>query len=92
MAENVNSDNFAVKLVVVTACLVAGCGTALMAWLSFVHLAIPDQLDRITTLALGGALGILAKTSTTTDPQPVQVVNEGQAEAVPVETSKKPGK
>ena len=77
------SDNFAVRVVVVAACVLAVGGMVGMVAMAFIGIAIPDQIDRVVSLALGGALGLLAKTSTGTEQ--VQVANEGAAEAIPTE-------
>ena len=73
-------------IVVVTLAVVVVLGEAAMAYLAFTGTAIPDQLDRIATLAIGALAAILA-TTRGTDPAPVQVMNEPD-EPVPVDDAK----
>jgi hypothetical protein len=82
----VNSDTFAVRVVVVVLGVGVLLGLGTMAILAVMETPIPDQLDRLVTLMGGALIGVLAKTSTTgadDPPQPVQVMNEPD-EGVPV--------
>lgn len=79
------SDSFAVRVVVVTLALISVGGAITLGALAFSEKAIPDQLDRLIAGAVGALVGLIAATRTgATETQPVQVVNEGPAEAVPV--------
>lgn len=85
-----STDRFTIRTVVVTLAVVVVGGVAAMALLTAVHMAIPDQLDRVINLAAGGLIALLAKTSTASDPpQDVQVVNDS-GEPVPREQSPGP--
>lgn len=77
-----SSDNFSVRVVVCVLGVGVLIGLVAMAYLSFTGTAIPDPLDRLTTLMAGALIGVLAKTSTAAEQ--VQVVNEPD-QPVPVE-------
>lgn len=79
-----SSDSFAVHVVVVTIAAGAVIGLIVVGYLATTGTAIPDQLDRLVTLFAGALIGVLARTSSSSDAQQVQVVNQ-PADPVPVE-------
>ena len=72
-------------VVVVTLALVVLGGLAFIGFLATTGTAIPDQLDRLVSTALGALGAILATTRGGTDATPVVVENRGREEAIPVE-------
>ena len=82
-----SSDVFAVKIAVVTAALVTLLGLAILGFLAItdadVDPELVDRIDRIVQSAFTGLLALLAATRTGT--QPVQVMNAGPGEEVPVD-------
>jgi hypothetical protein len=80
----VTSDHWAIRSIVSTICLGTIISLAAIAWLAIAKQPIPDQLDRIATLFGAGLLAVLSRTSSTGEPQQVQVMNAPE-EAVPVE-------
>lgn len=67
------SDNFAVRVVVVTLALGTLGSLASISYLAFTGTAIPDQLDRLAFLIAGAIVGTLARTSS--GAEQVEVVN-----------------
>lgn len=78
------SDHWAIRAIVGTICVGTIISLAAVAYLAAMEVPIPDQLDRIATLFGAGLLAVLSRTSSNGEPTPVQVVNEGEGEAVPV--------
>lgn len=79
------TDRFVIRTVVIglVAALLGLCAGII--FLAIIDKQIPDQLDRMAFLIGGGVVGLLAKTSSSSDsPQAVTVVNP-PADPVPVE-------
>lgn len=81
-----NTDRFNVRVVVVALAIGVLGGLAALSYLAFTGTVIPDQLDRLITFLAGGLTTVLVstKSGSTEDTQPVTVVNEGPAEAIPM--------
>lgn len=74
-----NTDRLTIRTVVITLAGVVLGGVGSMVFLTAIHIPIPDQLDRVVSLALGGIVGLLAKTSSSDTPPPIvntPIVNE----------------
>lgn len=59
-----NSDDFAIKAVVVTLAILSVGGFLSIAYLAIIDAPIPDQLDRLVAGSLAALVGILAATRT----------------------------
>lgn len=67
---NSSSDDFAIKVVVITLAIISVGGFAAISYLSFTGTAVPDQLDRLVAGAIGALVALLA--ATRTGPVPVE--------------------
>lgn len=67
-----NSDHFAVRVVIVALAASAVIGVMVMGYLNIRGIAVQDPFDRLVTFLAGALAGVLAKTSSA---DPVQVVN-----------------
>lgn len=78
-----SSDSFAVKVAVTVLAFIAIAGACTIYTLAVMEQAIPEEVVASAGAAVTGILGLLAATRTGT--QPVQVMNQGPGEEVPVE-------
>lgn len=82
-------DRMIPRIVVVTLAVVVVGGGAAMAFLASTQTTIPDQIDRLVTVAIGALGAILASTRGGEDPPTEVVVTNEATDPVPTTEAKK---
>lgn len=82
------SDQFAIRAVVATACLIAAGSVLAVVALSLTHTTVPPSLDDIMKMSITGLLGLLVRTGSS-DPVQAQIVNDEEDPVVTEDVKKK---